>query len=78
MKTMTFKELGGGSNLEFQASTFQDMLQQIRTHAMQIISLQDPAYLYAMEQMQTPIMSPTAINNWMEDKRKTFEDLQET
>lgn len=75
MKTMTCKQLGGACNKEFHANTFDEIAEQSKNHGMEMFQAGDKAHLKAMNEMQELMHSPDAMNKWMENKRKEFEEL---
>ncbi len=77
MKTMTCKQLGGACDIEFSADTFEEMAELSKQHSMEMFRQQDAAHLKAMEEMQTLMQNPDAMNEWFESKRKEFEALPE-
>ncbi len=77
MKTMTCKQLGGACDIEFSADTFEEMAELSKQHGMEMFRQQDAAHLKAMEEMQTLMQNPDAMNEWFESKRKEFEALPE-
>ena len=48
MKAMTCKQLGGACELEFRASTFEEMAELSKKHAMEMHQQNDVAHLKAM------------------------------
>ena len=77
MKTMTCKQLGGACDLEFQASTFEEIADLSQKHGMEMFQKQDPDHLEAMGKIQDLMQDPEAMKNWMGSKRKEFESLPE-
>ena len=77
MKTMTCNQLGGACDLEFHASTFEEIADQSQKHGMAMFQEQEPAHLEAMGKMQELMQDPEAMQNWMASKRKEFESLPE-
>ena len=75
MKTMTCNQLGGACDLEFHASTFEEIADLSQKHGMVMFQEQEPAHLAAMGKMQELMQDPEAMQNWMESKRKAFESL---
>ena len=73
MKTMTCKELGGACDLEFQANTFEEIVQMSKEHGMEMFQKGDKAHIQAMNEMRDLVQSPDAMTKWMENKRKEFE-----
>jgi len=77
MKKMTCKQLGGACNLEFTASTFEEMAEKSKHHGLNMFHKGDVAHIKAMEEMQELMKSPDAMNNWFEKLKKEFEALPE-
>lgn len=75
MKTMTCKQLGGACDKEFHANTFEEMAKLSKEHGREMITKSDKAHLKAMEEMQSMMQNPEAINTWFENKRKEFDAL---
>ena len=75
MKKMTCRQLGGACNVEFIASTFQEIAEQSKKHGMEMFQQGDAAHLEAMNKMKDLMNDPNALNAWLEDKRKEFESL---
>lgn len=77
MKTMTCKQLGGACDLEFQATTFDEMAELSKQHGMEMFQKQDQAHMEAMKEMQNLMQSPEKMQTWFEGKRSEFEALPE-
>ena len=77
MKTMTCNQLGGACDLEFHASTFEEIADLSQKHGMAMFKEQDPAHLEAMGKMQELMQDPEAMQNWMMSKQNEFESLPE-
>ena len=75
MKTMICKQLGGAYNIKFQASTFEEIAQMSKQHGIEIYQKGDEAHLKAMNEMQQLMQNPKAMQEWMNEKRKEFEEL---
>lgn len=75
MKTMTCKQLGGACDMEFQASTFEEMAEMSKKHGMEMFQTGDAAHLGAMNEMKELMQSPDAMQAWFEGKRKEFDAL---
>jgi hypothetical protein len=78
MKTMTCKQLGGACEKEFNASTFEEMAEMSKKHAMEMFQSADAAHLRAMNKMQELMKTPEAMKEWFENKRKEFDALPVT
>ena len=77
MKTMTCKQLGGACDLEFNASTFEEIADMSKKHGMEMFQKGDEPHLKAMNEMRELMQSPNAMNEWFENKRKEFDALSE-
>ena len=75
MKTMTCNQLGGACNIEFQASTFEEMAELSKKHGMEMFNSGDENHLIAMQKMQELMQSTNAMNEWFEGKRREFDLL---
>ena len=73
MKTMTCRELGGACDIEFQAETFDDIGAQSQAHGMEMYSQGDADHLAAMDKMKGLMQDPDAMQKWMDEKRKLFD-----
>lgn len=72
---MTCKQLGGACDLEFKAETFDEIAEQSKKHGMDMFQKGDEAHLKAMNEMQTLMQNPNAMNDWFDNKRKEFKAL---
>ncbi len=72
---MTCKQLGGACNKKFQASTFEEIAEMSKQHGMEMYQKGDEAHLKAMNEMQQLMQNPKAMQEWMNAKRKEFEEL---
>lgn len=77
MKTMTCKQLGGACDMEFKAETFEEIAEQSKQHGSEMFKQNDEAHFKAMQEMSEMMNDPEAMNQWMERKRKEFEQLPE-
>ena len=74
---MTCKQLGGACDLEFHAETFDDIAEQSKQHGMEMFQKGDEAHLEAMGKMKEMMQDPEAMKEWMESRKKEFEELPE-
>ena len=72
---MTCQQLGGACDLEFEAATFEEIAGMSKKHGMEMFQKGDAAHLKAMNQMQTLMKTPDAMQEWFDGKRKEFEAL---
>lgn len=77
MKSMTCKQLGGACDLIFQAETFEELAEMSKTHALEMFRADDEPHLEAMKKMRKLMQSPEAMNNWMKNKKRVFNNLPE-
>lgn len=77
MKTMTCKQLGGACDMEFHASTFEEMAELSKKHGMEMYQSGDAKHLIAMSEMQELMKSPEDMKAWFDSKRKEFDNLPE-
>ncbi len=75
MKTMTCKQLGGACNVEFQATTFDEIAEMSKKHGAKMFQKGDEEHLKAMDKMKELMQNPNAMQEWFENKRKEFESL---
>ena len=78
MKTMICKQLGGACELEFRASTFEEMAELSKKHGTEMHQQNDAAHLEAMQKMGELMKNPEDMEKWFESKRKEFESLPES
>ena len=77
MKTMSCKQLGGACNLEFHASTFEEIAEQSKQHGIDMYQKQDADHLEAMQKIQEMMQKPEAMQRWFESKKEEFNALPE-
>jgi predicted small metal-binding protein len=77
MKTMTCKQLGGACDHKLTASTFDELAMLVSKHAREQVQQGEAAHIEAMNAMRSAMTSPEAMNTWMAEKRKAFDDLPE-
>lgn len=75
MKKMTCKQLGGACDIEFQASTFEEIASLSRQHGMEMFQKGDEAHIQAMSRMSELMKSPEAMKEWMGSKHREFDSL---
>ena len=75
MKTMTCKQLGGACDQTFSANTFDEIAMMVSKHAREKVQQGDAAHIEAMNDMRSKMTSQEATNAWMDEKRKTFNNL---
>lgn len=75
MKSMTCKELGGACDLEFRATTFEEIAELSKRHGTEMFQKGDGPHLAAMNEMMELMKDPSAMKSWFDDKKKAFEEL---
>jgi predicted small metal-binding protein len=78
MKTMTCKELGGACDLEFRASTFEEIAQLSQKHGKEMFQKGDKPHLEAMSKMSDLMQSEDGMAKWMADKQQKFDAKPDT
>jgi len=78
MKTMNCKQLGGACDKEFEANTFEEIVELSKSHGMEMFQKQDKEHLKAMSKIQELMTNPEAMAEWFESKEKEFEALPES
>ena len=74
MKTMTCKQMGGACDETFSAETFEEMAELSKQHGMEMFQKGDEAHLKIMGEMKEIMQKPGAIEEYMAEKRKAFND----
>ncbi len=74
MKTMTCKQMGGACDETFSAETFEEMAELSKAHGMEMFQKQDAAHLAVMAEMKTIMEKPGAIEEYMAEKRRAFDE----
>jgi hypothetical protein len=77
MKKMSCYELGGACNEEFYATTFKEMAELSKKHAMEMLQKGDKDHMNAMQEMQELMDSPQSMQKWMQEKEELFNSLDE-
>lgn len=75
MKSMTCQQLGGACDHVFTAETFDEMAEQSKAHAMQMLQSNDQPHLDAMQAMKDLMQKEGAMQAWFEAKRAEFTAL---
>lgn len=75
MKTMTCKQLGGACEMKFHGNTFEEIAEQSKAHGVEMLQKGDKDHLEAMANLNKIMQSPETMTQWMEAKRKEFEEL---
>ena len=77
MKTMTCKQMGGACDETFSANSFEEMAELSKAHGMEMMQKQDAAHLKIMGEMKAIMDKPGAIEEYMAEKRKAFDEAPE-
>jgi len=77
MKTMTCRQLGGACEVEFEASTFEEIAELSKNHGMDMFQKGDSDHLEAMDKMKELMSDQESMKNWMDGKKAEFEALPE-
>jgi hypothetical protein len=77
MKKMTCLQLGGACNQSFRAESFDEIAMMVSKHAREMVQQGDAAHIHAMNEMRSNMSSPDAMNAWMDEKRRAFDQLPE-
>ena len=75
LKTMTCNQLGGACDKEFSANTFDEMMELVKAHGMEMFQTGDAAHFEAMAKVQAMMQSPEDMQAWLAEKRKEFQAL---
>jgi len=74
---MTCNQLGGACDTKFQAETFEEIAELSKKHGIEMFQKGDAAHLEAMENIQTLMKSPEAMQAWFAERKREFEALAE-
>lgn len=74
MKTMTCKQMGGACDETFTAATFEEMAELSKQHGMEMFQKGDEAHLKIMGEMKELMQKPGALEQYMAEKEKAFND----
>ncbi len=77
MKTMTCRQLGGACEEKFEAETFEEMAEMSKQHGMEMLQQGDKNHLKAMEEMRVKMANFDAMKEWLEEKKREFEQKAE-
>lgn len=74
---MTCRQLGGACDQLFRGDNFEEIAQQSKRHAIEMIQAKDPAHLEAINKMNNIMQDQVAMHAWVLQKKKEFESLPE-
>ena len=74
---MSCRQLGGACDVQFKASTFEEIAEQSKEHGRQMFQQNDSDHIEAMQHMQTLMQSPEAMAEWFAEKKQLFSELPE-
>ncbi len=77
MKTMTCKQLGGPCDLEFSASTADEVIKAQDKHLRQIVAGGDQSHESALKEMKGRWKNPIAGMGWYRKTKRDFASLPE-
>ena len=79
MKTMTCKQLYGPCDALIHGATAEEMMENSKKHAMEMVAKGDKVHIDAMEAMkkQHMDMNPEAVRRWMEKFKNDFAAVPE-
>jgi len=79
MKIMKCSQIGGPSDceVEFKAETFEEIAEQSKQHGMEMFQIGDESHLKAMNEIKDKMQDPSAMEEWMIEKKKEFNSLSE-
>ena len=72
---MTCRELGGACDAVITGNTPEEMGENCKSHAMEMVAKDDAPHIEAMEKMKN--ISPEAFQVFMADFHKRFEEAEE-
>ncbi len=75
MKSMTCKQLGGACDMEFTASTFEELAALSKQHGTEMFKKGDKAHIEAMNKMMELMHNPEEMEAWFAAKKSEFENL---
>lgn len=71
---MTCKQMGGACDETFTAATFEEMAELSKQHGMEMFQKGDEAHLRIMGEMKELMQKPGALEQYMAEKEKAFND----
>jgi len=79
MKTMTCKQLYGPCDALIHGATAEEMMENSKKHAMEMVAKGDKIHIDAMEAMKNQHMNmkPDAVKQWMEKFQNDFAAMPE-
>ena len=72
---MTCQQLGGACDQTFSANSFDEIAMMVSKHAREMVQQGDAAHTNAMNEMRKNMASPDVMKEWMDEKRKAFNEL---
>lgn len=75
MKKMTCKQLGGACDTAFNAETFVELQEMVKSHGAEMFLKQDAEHMVAIQKMISMMSNPEEMNQWMKQKKAEFEAL---
>ena len=77
MKTMTCEQTGGACHVAFSGNTLEEIAQQSKQHAMEMVQQGDQAHAAKMEEMKAIMTKPDAMQEWHSKIQAAFDNLPE-
>lgn len=74
---MNCKQLGGVCDKEFCANTFEEIVQKVKMHGMDMYMIGDQAHMEVINKMKNLMNDSKAMDEWMKSKKKQFDALPE-
>ncbi len=72
MKRLSCKQLGGACDMDFEASSFEDIANKSRLHAMEMIEQNDQEHIDAVHRMRSLMEDVFQMQKWYREKRNLF------
>ncbi|MGJ8581390.1 MAG: hypothetical protein ACSHWR_03645 [Psychromonas sp.] len=75
MKTMTCNQLGGACEQFFYGETLEELIEQSKLHAVEMLMQQDEQHIEAARKLKVLMEDPKAREAWFDNKQKLFKEL---
>jgi len=69
--------MGGACDLTFSANTFEEMVEKSKAHGFEMMQKQDAAHLEVMGAMKGIMEKPGAMEEYIAEKKKAFDETPE-
>lgn len=77
MRKMTCKQLGGTCDFEFQAETFEEIIELSKRHVRLMVEKGDKSHIDALQTMNVIMQSPEVLQEWYKSRRNAFDTSPE-